>query len=147
MQLNLHTDYGLRILMALAASGERMSVDSIARRYGVSRNHMAKIAQRLQALGLVAATRGRAGGLELARPAKDINIGAAVRALENLDGFVQCLKPDGPGGCAIDGVCGLKGALVSALEAFLAQLDRFTLADLVRDRRKFMDRLALPAAA
>lgn len=140
MQLNLHTDYGLRILMALAASGERMSVDEIARRYGVSRNHLAKIAQRLQALGLVSATRGRSGGLQLACEPEDINVGAVVRALESLDGFVQCMKPANPG-CPVDGICGLKGALAGALKEFLAHLDRFTLADMVPNRRTFLRRL------
>ncbi len=146
MQLNLQTDYGLRMLMALAASGERMSVEEIARRYGISRNHLAKIAQRLQALGLVTTTRGRGGGLSLAREPEEINVGAVVRSLENLDNFVECMKPDEPG-CSVNGVCGLKRALTGALGAFLEHLDRFTLADMVPRRRAFLRRLAAPKEA
>jgi len=63
MQLSLHTDYALRILRALAASDEQLSVDWIARHYGISRNHLAKVAQGLQAEGYVVTFRGRGGGI------------------------------------------------------------------------------------
>ena len=76
MRLSLHSDYALRILMALAATGRQMSVDEIAGQYGVSRNHLAKVAQRLQALGYVAAQRGRGGGLTLAKAPEAVIVGA-----------------------------------------------------------------------
>ena len=46
MRLSLHSDYALRVLMALAATGRQMSVDEIARQYGISRHHLAKVAPR-----------------------------------------------------------------------------------------------------
>ena len=63
MQLSLHSDYALRVLMTLAAAERQLSVEEIARRYGISRNHLAKIAQRLQAEGFVTTHRGRGGGM------------------------------------------------------------------------------------
>lgn len=140
MQLSLHSDYALRILMALAASGRRLSVDDVARQYGISRNHLAKVAQALQAEGYVATIRGRSGGMELARDAEQIVIGDVVRRFERLDGFVACLGPDAPG-CKVNGVCGLKPALAGALEAFLAHLDGFRLSDLTPNRSAFLARL------
>ncbi|MEE4209798.1 MAG: Rrf2 family transcriptional regulator, partial [Parvularcula sp.] len=68
MQLNLRTDYALRMLMALAAKDEVVSIDWIADQYGISRNHLAKVAQELAAAGFVETQRGRGGGLQLARP-------------------------------------------------------------------------------
>jgi Rrf2 family nitric oxide-sensitive transcriptional repressor len=50
-----HSDYALRILVALAATGKRMPVDEIASRNGIWRNHRAKVAQRLQRLGHIRA--------------------------------------------------------------------------------------------
>lgn len=139
MQLSLHTDYALRILMALAASDEQLSVDWIARHYGISRNHLAKVAQGLQAEGYVVTFRGRGGGMRLARDAKDINVGDVVRRFESLDGFISCMP--GGSGCAIDGACGLKGALGGAIAAFLSHLDRFSLAAITRQPNKLMQRL------
>ena len=144
MQLSLHTDYALRILMALAASDEQLSVDWIARHYGISRNHLAKVAQRLQAEDFVTTYRGRGGGMRLARPANEINVGAVVRKFETLESFVACMA--GGAGCAINSACGLKPALAGALKAFLAYLDRFTLSDVTRQPKKLMLRLEQQAA-
>src|SRR6186713_3209966 len=140
MQLSLHSDYALRVLMALAAGERRLSVDDIARRYGISRNHLAKVAQRLQAEGLVETFRGRGGGMRLARPADEIVIGDVVRRFENLDSFVGCFAVAGAG-CAVSGLCALKPALRGALDAFLAHLDGYRLSDLVPDRAAFVERL------
>ena len=119
MHLSLQTDFALRILMALGTSGQQMSVEEISRRYNVSRNHLAKVAHRLQTLGLVKATRGRGGGLSLARPPEDINVGEVVRAMENLGNFVECMQASS-NGCPVVGACGLQGALTRALQDFLA---------------------------
>ena len=140
MQLNLQTDYALRLMMALAASKRQMSVDEIARGYGISRNHLAKVAQRLQALGYVTASRGRGGGIRLAVPPDQVNVGSVVRSFENLEGFVACMGRSPPG-CAVNGVCNLKHALAAALQVFLARLDGYTLADLVPDFSQFLARL------
>lgn len=140
MQLSLHSDYALRILMALAASGRRLSVDDVARQFDISRNHLAKVAQELQAQGFIATTRGRNGGMELAQEPQDIVVGDVVRRFERLDGFVSCLGLGAPD-CVVNGVCGLKPALSGALEAFLAHLDTYRLADLTPNRKAFMARL------
>ena len=132
MHLSLQTDFGLRILMLLASSDRQMSVDEIARSYGISRNHLAKVAQRLQASGYVDTSRGRGGGLRLAIPAKELNVGTVVRDLENLDTFVECMSPT-RNMCPALGVCGLQNALGLALEDFLKRLDSYTVADLVPD--------------
>lgn len=151
MQLSLHTDYALRVLMLLGGTGTQWTIDEIAAWYGISRNHLAKVVQGLQAEGLVETQRGRGGGLRLARDPAEIVIGHVVRRLERFDGFVSCM---GAGtDCTISGHCQLKPALAGALEAFLTHLDQFTLADHVsRSDRRVWDRLkggagtAAPAA-
>ncbi|MES2700608.1 MAG: Rrf2 family transcriptional regulator [Pseudomonadota bacterium] len=127
MQLSLHTDYALRVLMLLGGTGTQWTIDEIAAWYGISRNHLAKVVQALQAEDLVETQRGRGGGLRLARDPAQINIGQVVRKLERFDGFVSCMGTGGD--CTISGNCQLKPALAGALEAFLAHLDGFTLAD------------------
>ncbi|HMS21999.1 Rrf2 family transcriptional regulator [uncultured Sphingorhabdus sp.] len=141
MHLSLQTDFALRILMALGTSGQQMSVEEISRRYNVSRNHLAKVAHRLQTLGLVKATRGRGGGLSLARPPEDINVGEVVRAMENLGNFVECMQASS-NGCPVAGACGLQGALTRALQDFLRRLDQYQLADLTPNRQRFANLLA-----
>lgn len=139
MQLSLHSDYALRVLMALAVGERQQSVEEIARRYGISRNHLAKVAQRLQAEGFVETFRGRGGGMRLAQPAEEIVVGDVVRRFENLESFAGCFAA--AAGCKVNGLCALKPALNGALDAFLAHLDGYRLSDLVPDRAAFLKRL------
>jgi Rrf2 family transcriptional regulator, nitric oxide-sensitive transcriptional repressor len=129
MQLTQFSDYSLRVLLYLTARPERwVPLPEISRAYGVSHNHMAKVAQLLLERGYVESLRGRTGGLRLAKPPSQINVGSVVRATEPHFDLVECFDAK-TNTCPIDPVCGLKGALVSAQKAFLQELDRFTLAD------------------
>lgn len=129
MQLQQKTDYALRLLILLALEPEQpVSVARVASLYGLSEHHLAKIAQRLRDLELVTTTRGRTGGLRLARAPEAIEVGAVVRAFEDRP-LVECFDPRGD--CAIGGGCVLRRALAEAQARFLEVLDGYTLADLV----------------
>lgn len=129
MRLTLYTDYALRILIHLATHEERLcSVTEISDAFGASRNHMTKVANDLGRAGYVAAVRGRMGGLRLARPATEINLGEVVRHTEEGFALADCAS------CVIAPACGLTGALGAALAAFLKVLDGYTLADIVSRR-------------
>lgn len=129
MQLTQFSDYSLRLLLYLTAQHERwVPLPEISRAYGVSQNHMAKVAQLLQQQGFIESSRGRAGGLRLAKPPGNINVGDVVRATEPHLNLVECFDAE-TNTCPIDNACGLKGALIAAQKAFLRELDRFTLAD------------------
>ncbi len=130
MRLTAYTDYTLRTLMFLAVRPDRVStIAEIAATYRVSEAHLTKIVHQLALAGDVVTTRGRGGGLRLGRPAATVNIGAVIRRTEPDMELVACFGTSG--GCAIDAACVLSGALRQALDAFLAVLDHYTLADLV----------------
>lgn len=135
MRLTLHTDYALRLLMLLAIEpGELHTIEAIALRYGISRNHLMKIAQTLVQGGFIESLRGRGGGLRLGRAAESINLGAVVRTTEDSFALVECFDRE-QNTCVIASACGLRGPLEEALQAFLAVLDRYSLHDLVKSPR------------
>ena len=135
MRLTSFTDYGLRALMRMAGEPERaVSTAELAAEFGISRNHLTKIMQRLASGGIVATRRGGGGGAILARDPREIRLGAVVRLLEQGQALVECFAPGG-GDCTITGCCRLKGRLRSAEAAFLAELDRSTLADIALPKR------------
>jgi Rrf2 family nitric oxide-sensitive transcriptional repressor len=144
MRLNLHTDYALRLLMYLTQHGGQASVDEVAGVFAVSRHHLMKVAQQLTALGYLEARRGRGGGVSLAKPPAEINIGAVVRALEPTGTFVECFDRRS-NTCTIAGACGLQGALGLALGDFLARLDGYTLAQLTPNPARFRAAVGLPS--
>lgn|SRR6478609_6967152 len=143
MKLTAHTDFGLRILMSLAAAPERlMTIEDLASRHRLSRHHLMKVAQSLIHAGFVVGVRGRSGGLRLAQELEAIRVGDVVRALEDNMALVACLGED-PASCVLSGICRLTGVLGRALAAFLAELDAVTLADLAAQRQTIRNRLRL----
>lgn len=140
MQITKFSDLALRTLIQLAVTREdRHSAKEIAARHGVSFNHVAKVAQWLSSEGYIQATRGRAGGIVLAKKAEEISIGRLLRKTEAGTALVECLREDG-GACFLSPACGLLPYLQDAKEAFFQTLDDVTLADVI-GRNKRMAKL------
>jgi Rrf2 family transcriptional regulator, nitric oxide-sensitive transcriptional repressor len=131
VRLTLHTDYGLRVLVYLAtAPGRNVSTTEIGRAYGISKNHLVRVAHSLRAGGFIELTTGRSGGLALARPASSIRIGEVVRALEPELRMVECFDK-ATNTCPIAPKCGLTGIIAESLTSFFATLNRHTIGDVV----------------
>jgi Rrf2 family transcriptional regulator, nitric oxide-sensitive transcriptional repressor len=134
MRLTMHTDYALRILIQLGVHPDRLvTVGETAEAYGISKDHMMKVAHRLCLAGFVEAVRGNGGGLRLAKRPQDIIIGDVVRKTENDFALVGCFEPRCED-CRIYSACLLRSALRKALEAFFSVLDTYTLQDLLVTR-------------
>lgn len=135
VRLTSFTDYGLRMLMRMANLPERaFSTAELAEELGLSRNHLSKIMQRLSRGGIVETRRGGGGGATLARPSHEIRLGDLVRLLEEDQPLVECFKVE-TNTCSLDSQCRLKARLRTAETAFLADLDRTTLADIALEAR------------
>lgn len=134
MRLSLHTDYALRALIFLATMPDpATTAGAIADAYGISRNHLVKVLQRLRDLGYVETVRGRGGGVRLARSADEIRLGALVRQTEEFGEFVECFNME-TNTCPLAPVCLLQRRLDEALRAYIEVLDRYTLADVSANR-------------
>ena len=132
MQLTRYSDYSLRALIYLGLNGHRRcTTREIADAYGISENHLTKLIHQLGQRGFITTTRGRNGGLELAMPASEINLGEIFRATEGNFNLVECFAGRDGNTCPIAGPCALTNVLETALQAFLDVLDRHTLADLL----------------
>jgi len=143
MRLTYQTDYALRLLMYLAAHpDETTRVADVAESYGISRNHLLKVTLRLGKLGYVSTSRGRAGGIALALPPEEINIGQVVRQMEDGLALVECMGSAG-GSCILSPACRLKKVVREALDAFLSVFDSYTLADISGNRAELTQLLGL----
>jgi Rrf2 family nitric oxide-sensitive transcriptional repressor len=143
VRLTVYTDYTIRLLIHLAVQGDRAStIQEVAQRYNISRNHLMKVASRAVQAGYIESTRGRGGGLRLARPASQIRLGEVLRFTEDDWDLVECFDPS-KNRCTIAKACGLRPILAEALDAYFAVLDRYTLADAARQRKPLVQLLAL----
>jgi Rrf2 family nitric oxide-sensitive transcriptional repressor len=134
MQLTRYTDYGLRTLiyLALLPSGRRASIDEISTTYDISRNNLNKIVHQLGKAGIIETKRGKGGGFSLKQAPQTINLGDLVVLLENTLQLVECNTPQ----CRILAACKLKEILRQATQAFIDNLNAYTLADLLEGEAK-----------
>ena len=136
MQLSLHSDYGLRVLLYLGTHpGEIVATQHISDAYGISKNHLVRVMQTLGEAGYIDVIPGRSGGVKLAKDPSQIRLGEVVRATEPSLHLLECFDIE-TNTCPIINVCGLKSPLIKALDAFFAELNKSTLADLLTPARK-----------
>jgi Rrf2 family nitric oxide-sensitive transcriptional repressor len=129
MQLTQWTDYSLRVLMYCARNTQRdrpITIMEILEKHQISKSHLTKIVSFLSNAGLLTTTRGRHGGIALAKSANEITVGYVVRLTESSFDMVECFNKN-TNTCSITSNCKLKHLLKEATNAFLMRLDQVTL--------------------
>lgn len=134
MQLTTQTDYALRTLMYLATRGERATVSDVAKMFGISANHVAKVVNLLSRFGYLRSIRGIGGGIELALAADKIRIGEVIERIEGDLHLLSCVGTDDT--CVIHSFCRLKGVFAEAERRQKEYLNSITLSDVVPTRRQ-----------
>ena len=129
MRLTVFSDYALRVLLVLATRTEALvTIADVSTAFDISEAHLTKVAHVLGKTDWVETVRGRNGGMRLACDPRGLRVGEVIRRLEADFALVECLGDTNR--CVLTGNCGLERALQLALEAFFAELDCYTLADL-----------------
>lgn len=130
MRLTAFTDYALRLLLRVAVAGDRpVTIEEVAKVYGISRAHLMKVANTLIRAGYLRGARGRSGGLWLGLEPDRIRLGDVIRLTEPDLALVECFAPGNQ--CVVTRTCRLPPIFGEALAAFLAVLDGKTLADVM----------------
>jgi Rrf2 family nitric oxide-sensitive transcriptional repressor len=131
MQLSLHADYSLRVLVYLGAHPNRVvRTQEISEAYQISRHHLVRVVQTLAEHDYVQIHAGRSGGITLNQEPALIRLGEVIRIAEPNMRLVECFDRT-TNKCKIAPVCALKGMLKEALNSFIASLNRYTLADIL----------------
>lgn len=141
MHLTRFTDYGLRTLIYLAVqpTDKRVTISEITAAYDLSRDHVVKVVHRLGQLGYIDTVRGKGGGFSMAMDAKLINVGKVIEDLEPSLDLVDCENPV----CRLNPSCRLKSILREATGAFMGVLSSYSLADLVRSKKRTRELLGV----
>ena len=133
MRLTQFSNFAVRILMYAGINkGQPSAVPDIARAYGISQNHLNKVAAELCHLGYLQSIRGRSGGVCLGMSANSISIGELLRKIENTSTLVECFDASS-NKCPLRDKCKFRLALQRALDAFFSELDKQTLSDFIND--------------
>lgn len=131
MRLTVFTDYALRVLLVLASRTDALTtIADISSSFGISQAHLMKVTHVLGKTDWVETVRGRNGGMRLATDPRRLVLADVVRQLESDFALVECQAAENT--CVLTGGCGLERALAQARDAFFRELERYTLADLVK---------------
>lgn len=132
MQLKKYTDYALRVLILTGTKGEKQltTIREISETFSISQNHLGKVVFELNKLGYLETVRGRNGGIRLAIPPEEMNVGKIVRQFEDDFMLLECFDKE-TNQCIITPACKLKHVLNEAVQAFLHVLDQYTVKDLI----------------
>jgi Rrf2 family nitric oxide-sensitive transcriptional repressor len=130
MKLNHFTDFSMRVLIYLNQKKDtpQSSLDDLAEKFKISRNHLVKVVQFLSANQLVLTKRGKNGGILISEKAKEIRLGDLIHLLEQDDNpVINCdAKP-----CIFKSHnCKLKSLFNKAYIAFIDSLNEANLSDL-----------------
>ena len=137
MRLSQHSDYAFRMLIhAALRDPDLTTVNDVAKDFGLSAAHLQKVAQTLAGKGYLQTIRGRSGGIALAQPPNRIRLGEVVAITEPDFQIAPCMSPSDD--CPIYAPCVLRTALSDAAQAFLAELNKWTLADLIKSRKPLL---------
>ncbi|MGC8865240.1 MAG: RrF2 family transcriptional regulator [Bacteroidales bacterium] len=118
----------IHAMVLIARSGKSVNVNVIAQQMGASRNHLAKVMQRLVKDGFVKSTRGPAGGFVLNRPPEDITL---LSIYESIEGTIEL------SGCPLDhkvcamGQCLMEGVIEEATRLVINHFSGKKLSDLL----------------
>lgn len=142
MRLTRFTDYSLRVLIYLGLRpGEWVTIRQISDAHGISRNHLMKVVSHLAQKGYLDSQRGPGGGVRLERPPLQISLADVVVDSEVDLQLAECFGPNSE--CVLTPACALRPVLADALQAFLATLGRYSLADLLEPRPRLATQLGI----
>jgi FeS assembly SUF system regulator len=131
MRLSNLADYAVVTMSAAArhCGGARTSAAELAAETGLPAPTVQKLVSKLSAAGLLRATRGAGGGLQLARPAAAITLADIVEAVEGPIALTLCVDTHD---CNLDHTCTVRphwAVVNAALRGALADVPLTRLAE------------------
>jgi Rrf2 family protein len=88
MKISAKAEYACLAVLALARQapeGPPLRIREISKEYGIPERYLVQILLQLKGAGLVASTRGAAGGYRLARPATSISLSEILGVIDGPD--------------------------------------------------------------
>ena len=94
MQLNLSTDYAIRILMYMGEREGRHTLSVIAEEMNIPKQYIAVIVRKLKRAGLMDSVSGVGGGHYLLKGLDEITLFDVMQIMETTTYCNRCLEPD-----------------------------------------------------
>ena len=132
--------YALKALLALAdeAAQERpraLTIEEIARRSGTPKRFLEHILLEVRNAGVIASTRGRAGGYTLTKRPGEISISQLLRTIDGPIAPLPCLSRSSYQrceDCTDEATCRIRKVFAEVFWSYLLIIESLTLEDMLR---------------
>ena len=143
MKISTKGRYGLRILLDLAlyAKNAPRQMKDIAKSQQISEKYISRLILNLNNAGLITSLRGVKGGLQLAKPPKEITLLEIIEAMEGSVSVVECVLDKTF--CKKSEDCSACKTWTSLNKKIKKQMQEFTLKDLVKSEKNRIERLTV----
>lgn len=131
MQLNITTDYAIRIVYYLALHKENVTASELASVLKIPVSYISKITKKLKAAGIVQACEGKKGGYALVKNPEIISLFDIVSSMEVTMKINRCLEPDGFCSRNATDYCNVHKALLKVQRTYEDELKSVSIADLI----------------
>lgn len=130
MQLTRAADYGIRVMVALAAEppGARVSLPALTKATAAPESFLSKVLQALAHAGLINSRRGQSGGFEITEQGTHASVRQVIEVIDGPVTLNACLNEGRA--CARAAWCPAHPVWVSAQKAMLAVLDAAVICNL-----------------
>jgi Rrf2 family protein len=144
IRINRQTDYAIRVVLALAKHTERqrISTTEVQREMLIPAAFLPRIVAELGRGGFILTFPGRDGGLELARPAEQINLRQVVEYFEGPISVSDCIS--GRTQCPFDTKCPVRCRWGKLQATIIRELEGFTFDELAQDALLEESAVSLP---
>ena len=132
--------YALKALLTLADAArqptpEALTIEQIARRSGAPKRFLEHILLEIRNAGIIASTRGRAGGYRLIKPAEQVSISELLRMIDGPIAPLACLSRRAYqrcDDCTDESTCRIRKVFAEVFWSYLVLIESLTLADIQR---------------
>lgn len=147
--------YALKALLTLADEAARdkpdaLTIEEIAKRSGTPKRFLEHILLEVRNAGILASTRGRAGGYSLIKAPHEVSISELLRLIDGPIAPLACLSRRAYqrcDDCTDEATCRIRKVFAEVFWAYLVIIDSLTLADMLRSDAVAAQILAEPAQA
>ena len=132
--------YALKALLTLADEArkpapEALTIEVIARRSGTPKRFLEHILLEIRNVGIIASTRGRAGGYQLIKPPETVSISELLRMIDGPIAPLPCLSRRAYQrceDCTDEQTCRIRKVFAEVFWSYLVLIESLTLADIQR---------------
>lgn len=132
--------YALKALLTLADESRRpqpeaLTIEEIARRSGAPKRFLEHILLEIRNAGIIASTRGRAGGYQLIKDPSQVSISELLRMIDGPIAPLACLSRRAYqrcDDCQDEATCRIRKVFAEVFWSYLVLIESLTLADVLK---------------